>query len=170
MAPNIDIYVLSKIRTAEILYKFLGLYVDRNKSENRKDEQLMIYKLDSNGKSDSDNNYEGEPALTLSNSIKRALDFPRRSFTIYLDSKRNDIDRVILSFTTDDKIIFGLSIDYENESKQNIEKANQLLEELLKNFNCNMGFFSVELPPSRNEKLFIKESKYRHILGKKGFK
>ena len=115
MPPNLDIYGLTKYRDLNTINAFLDLYVDRAASEDRGDEELMLLPLFPDAHPDKLENYDCEPARTLSNIIQRGLDFPRRSFSVYLKSRQSDIHSIILSFTSDNQLILGLSIDYWNE-------------------------------------------------------
>jgi hypothetical protein len=49
-----------------------------------------------------------EPAVTLSHTIRRGLDYARRGFTVYLKPRDPAFERLILRFTTDDQLILGL--------------------------------------------------------------
>lgn len=160
MPPCLDIYAFSHRRDREIIERFIDRYVDRSRSEIRpEEEEIVMLRLDVVDDSpQTPNPYEGEPAKTLSHVIERGLDYPRRSFTFYLSSKQPAIYRVILHFTNDDKIVFGLSIDDEEESDENSERAKKLLNELCLEFGCKLGLITCENPPPRNELAFKKEA------------
>ena len=61
---------------------------------------------------------EWEAAVSLRHVVQRGLDYPRRAFTVYLRSKDPDIQEVTLSFTVDDGLILGVSVDAERGELQ----------------------------------------------------
>ncbi len=156
MPPSLDIYGLTKHRDLNIINAFLDLYVDREASEDRGDEELMMLPLDSSTPTENLEDYDWEPARTLSNIIQRGMDYPRRSFTVYLKSKRADIDQVILSFTADNQLILGLSIDDEGGLSENKDRAVGLLKKSAEQYGCHLGLIMVEQPPPVNEGMFLK--------------
>lgn len=156
MPPNLDIYCLTKRRDADTINSFLDRYVDRVQSEDREGEELMIRKLDAPADSDEMEDYEWEPALTLSHAVWRGLEYPRRAFNIYLKAKRRDIDQAILGFTTDDQLVLGLSIDDE-EKPENLECAKELLFLLAEDYGCHRGLILVEQPPPNSEEMFVRQ-------------
>ncbi len=157
MPPNLDIYCLTKRRDADTINSFLDRYVDRAQSEDREDEELMIRKLDAPADSDGMQDYEWEPALTLSHAVRRGLEYPRRSFNIYLKAKRQDIDQAVLGFTTDDQLVLGLSIDDGEERPENLERAKELLSLLAEDYGCHRGLILVEQPPPDREETFVRQ-------------
>lgn len=157
MPPDLDIYCLTKLRNAETIDRFIDLYVDRVLSEDREDEELMIRRLDV--PLDFDDGYlafEWELAHTLSHSIQRGLDYPRRCFTIYLKSKQIEFTHVILHFTADDHIILGLSIDDAGAQPENLERAKLLLNSLRADYQGERGLILAEHPPPASEQIFKK--------------
>ena len=156
MPPRLDIYGLTKHRELNTINAFLDRYVDRSASKDRGDEELMLLPLDSSAPPDNMEVYDWEPARTLSNIIQRGLDYPRRSFTVYLKSRQPDIDQIILSFTSDNQLILGLSIDDEGGLPENTNRAERLLKELAIQFICHLGLIMVENPPPANEEEFLK--------------
>ena len=128
--------------------------MNREKSEDRENEALMILILDSAANPDGKQLYEWEPAGTLTHIIRRGLDYPRRSFTVYLKPGPADINSVILSFTADNQLILGLSIAVEDESPRHEILAEKLLKNLAEQFQCHLGMFCKEEPPPRDEKDF----------------
>ena len=156
MPPNLDIYGLTKHRNLNTINDFLDLYVDRLASEVRADEELMILPLDASPRVENLEDYDWEPAHTLSNVIERGLAFPARSFSVYLKSKPADLDQIILSFTSDNQLILGFSIDDEGASEDNSDRAERLLNELAAKFCCHLGLVMVEQPPPENEEKFLK--------------
>ena len=96
--------------------------------------------------------YEWEPALTLSHVIKRGLDYPRRSFSVHLQTNRRDIAYGTLSFTVDDQLILGLAVS--EEVPQVIEVAKQLLSKIMEQYQCYLGVVGWEMVPPISEAAF----------------
>ncbi len=154
MSPFLDIYGLTKNRDAATIDRFLDTYVDREASEDRGDEELMLAPLDDSADLGRLEDAEWEPALTLTHSIERGLAYPRRSFTIHLKSKRADINGVILSFTKDDQLVLGLYIDDEGMWAENALRAKALLDQLVEHCRCYLGWIVAEEPPPASEAAF----------------
>lgn len=159
MPPDLDIYGLTKHRDAATIDRFLDTYVDRAKSWDRGDEELMIEPLVPTLPLTDLDAFEWELALTLSHIIERGLAFPRRAFTVYLVAKQADLTRVVLSFTADDQLILGLSIDDEGATPENERRAKELLAQLVEEYACHSGLIVVEAPPPRSEAAFYARAK-----------
>jgi hypothetical protein len=164
LPPDLDIYCLTKLRDAETINLFFDRYIDRIQNEDRGDEELMILKIDADPDSEESQNYEWEPAITLSHAITRGLDRPRRCFTLYLKSQKTEFSRVILSFTTDDKMILGLCIDDAGAKPKNLARAKELLSMMVEEFGGYRGLILVEDPPPDNEEVFQQISEDSHPL------
>lgn len=152
MPPALDIYVFSKARDFETINRFLDLYVDREASEDRGDEELMILPLNVQGDPSNIRDWNWEPARSLTSIIDRGLQYPRRAFTVYLKQRDASLERAILSFSPDDKIIFGVSIDDEGAQAANLERAKGLLHEMVERLKGDAGIIGVEQPPPWTEK------------------
>jgi hypothetical protein len=152
MPPDLDIYGITIHRDKSTINRFIDIYVDRVKSENREDEELMLEPLVSSEKNPEP---EWEPAQTLTHIIELGLDYPRRAFTVSLIARDAEFSRVILSFTTDNQLIVGLSIDDEGMQPANEQKAKELLDQLMQDFQCYAGLIMVESPPPYNESEFL---------------
>lgn len=157
--PYLDIYGLTQHRDAATLDHFLNTYVDRAKSEDRGDEELMMERLLPVPPGTGDDAFEWEPALTLSHIIERGLAFPRCAFTVYLAAKQADQPSVVLSFTADDQLILGLAIDDEGAKPENERRARELLAQLVEEYACHMGLILVEEHPPRSEAAFYERAK-----------
>ena len=164
MPPDIDLYALTKHRDRETIEMFLNSYVDRGVSEDREDEELMMLPLDQEPGDKSFEDYDWEPAKSLSNIVRRGLDYPRRSFTVYLTPNQAGIDRVILSFSSDNQVVLGLSIDDEEESSENVVIAKELLLNLMEKYNCHLGLITVEQPAPVNEEAFRNQMKSPYTI------
>jgi hypothetical protein len=151
MPPELDIYVISEARNFETINRFLDLYVDREASEDRGDEELMILPLDIQGDPSEVRDWDWEPAKSLTSIVERGLQYPRRAFTVYLKQQDASLERAILSFTPDDKVIFGVSIDDEGAKPENLERAKNLLHEMAERLHGHAGLIAVEQPPPWTE-------------------
>lgn len=162
MALDLDIYVLTNLRDRETIDRFVNIYVDREASEDRNDEELMMLPLtevedglQAAARLLSLDEFDWEPALTLSNIIDRGLRYPRRAFAVYLNPIDKSIDQVTLCFTVDNQIVFGLSIDDEGKRLENEKRARKILEELMQQFNSRLGLIIVENAPPFSEIEFL---------------
>lgn len=181
----LDIYGLTPYRNELTINHFIDTFVDRDAAELRLgDEELMLVPLGRKRHATkylSDEvhrealqmdaeyrkqwyEYEWEPALSLANVIKRGLDYPRRSFTAYLPHCRKDLhleNSVIISFTVDDQVIFGLGM---RDTEKNVRRARRdLLPKLIADYKCQMGMVAVEFPPPISESEF-RESKSNGLV------
>jgi hypothetical protein len=151
-AAELNIYRLTNHRDLETINRFIDRYVDREASEDRGDEELMMESLHPDGKPGTSSSFgedeEWEPALTLTHSISRGLDHPRRAFALYLKAKDERLSGAILCFTQDDKLILGLSLE-ESSQSDSIEEAKAILGLLMRQFNCKAGVVAVNTPPPR---------------------
>ncbi|MCB9133889.1 MAG: hypothetical protein H6636_00585 [Anaerolineales bacterium] len=167
MPPLLDVYILTRERNIETLNQFLDLYVDREASMDRGDEELMILPRDCVTAPKEFDEWEWTPALNLKSMIWKGLDYPRRAFTIYLTPAYKNIERVIVAFTQDDQLILGVSIEDEEKSDANLELAKSFLHQLANNFNGIEGFIAWEEPPPILQAEFSSHSQniymWRHI-------
>lgn len=158
MAPNLDIYGITKHRDEATINRFVEKYVDRHASEDRGDEELMLLHNNTTMHSSNPMDYDWEPALTLTHIIHRGLMTPRRAFTVYLSPQDKNLVGIILSFTADNQLVLGLSIDDEGKQIANFEKAKTLLSDLICNFECDAGLILVEEPPPMSKEEFYSKS------------
>jgi hypothetical protein len=147
MPPDLDIYVLSKSRDRDTLERFISTYLDRHVSEMRGDEELMMLPLGATKELLRTDEWEWEPAITLSHILERGLDHPRRAFVVYLKPKDTTLSSVTLAFTADNQIVFGLSIDDEGKKPKNRNLAKRLLQNLAQSFNGHLGLITYEEEP-----------------------
>jgi len=156
--PNLDIYGLTKHRDIETINRFIARHVDRTASEDREGEELMMRPLDMSNDTNTFLSADWEPALTLTNSIQRGLDYPRRSFSIYLTAPQGTEISALLHFTADEQLVLGLSIDDEEALPENEEFAKSLLMVLREEFGCHLGLITFENPPPSSEAEFRAEA------------
>lgn len=146
MPPNLDIYALTTSRDTATLNRFIEEYVDRAASEDRGDEELMMVPLPLKSGEEPDD-WDWEPAQTLTHSIQRGLDYPLRAFTIYMRPKQQGLIGALIAFTTDDLLVLGLSIDYEGAHEEDEERAKALLHYLMEHYHCFLGLMIIDTPP-----------------------
>jgi hypothetical protein len=144
MPPCLDIYVVVD-REREVLEHFLDGYVDRNASEDRGDEELML--LVPGAVPGASEAWEWEPAETLTRIVARGLGQPWRAFCVYLKPRQSTHDGARLACTVDGQVVLGLSLDDPFEDSARIEDARRLLEALAKEFSAKAGFIGCEEPP-----------------------
>ena len=144
MPPNLDVYVVSPARNLETIERFLNAYVDRDASEDRGNEELMLLALDSSGQPSAGDDWDWEPAESLSHIVRRGLEFPRRAFAVYLKPLDATLAGAILAFDIDNQVIFGVSMDDEGAEVENSERAKLLLHDIAKAFGATHGLIAVE--------------------------
>lgn len=146
MPPNLDLYVISSARNQATIEDFLDSFVDREASEDRGDEQLMMLPLGATDPPPKTGDWNWESSRTLSNIIERGLQSPHRAFSVALRSRDTSLCGVWLGFTTDDRVVFGLSIDDEGVKPENLAKAKLLLHRIIDGMQGERGFIGVEMP------------------------
>lgn len=99
--------------------------------------------------------YDWIPAISISNVIDIGLIKPFRGFRFYLDSNQKYIRNVIITFTINGYIIFGLSIDDEIKD---IDFAKKILNNVFNEYQgINGGIFFEEPAP-------LSTKKFSHML------
>ena len=161
MPPDLDVYVLTPSRDKETLERFVNQYVDREKSEDRGDEELMMLPMDVDTavpthKSDLKiEEYDWEPAYTLSHILERGLQTPPRAFAVYLKPIDDTLHQITLCFTVDNQLVLGLSFDDAGMRPENEARAKKLLNVLMAQFKGDLGLITVEEPPPFSTEEFL---------------
>jgi hypothetical protein len=137
--------VISKRRDHASIDRYLQAWLDRAASEDRGDEELMMLPL--NVTPGEVHDWDWEPAVTLSHMIQRGLDRPARAFAIYLQPRETAVDGVTLAFTTDEHVVFGVSVDDPYEGDDRLAFAKELLHRLVEEFDGEAAYIAVEEPP-----------------------
>lgn len=159
MPPFYDIYGLSKQRDKKTIETFLDFYCHQNLIENYVGQgiEIAIYK---NEKYKIEENYI--PVDNLSEVINYGLNHPNIGFAFYIGEKSNykkDIDGIILKFTFDGKIIFGISVE-ENRIAgngmliDNYDKALEIEKSIAVLTNSTKTSIQFEYAPSDDEEEF----------------
>lgn len=154
MPPLYDIYGLSHNRDVETIEKFLDHYCVRDKEEKRTEEEIQVW---------GNSRYGIEeiliPIATLSEVINYGVNNPDHGFVFYISNHlKGDIKSIILKFTYDKKIIFGVSIEEKIyisgnliENKENAIKVLNQIVHLTSSYKSSIQF---EYPPSDDEDEF----------------
>jgi hypothetical protein len=126
---------------------------DVRADEDQGGEELMLLPLGEAEESVQNLEYEWEPAKTLTHTIQRGLDRPRRAFRIYLSSKQPPAVRVYLAFTLDDQLVIGISM-LNDSQQQTLDRASLLLNDLAARYHCSLGLIMVEQAAPLSERAF----------------
>ncbi len=166
MPPFYNIYALSKQRNQIDIEKFLNYFSYRNEIENRSGQEIIALE---------NANDKNEIRLPI-NVLREVLEFGVKNsdycFVFYInDNLKEDIKEVILKFTSDRQIIFGVSI----ESKKIIEDGSLVdnydraceLEKLLSDIAAtSKTSIQIEYAPADNEEEFDEDIHYWKAVNK----
>ncbi|NOS92452.1 MAG: hypothetical protein HOP30_11055 [Cyclobacteriaceae bacterium] len=179
MPPFYDIYGLSKRRDKQTIETFLDFYCHRELIENYQgqDVEIAIYKNDKYGV-----NEEFVPVDNLSEVINYGLSHPDCGFAFYVGAKSNykkDIGSLILKFTFDGKMIFGVSIEEKrlidgDKLIDNYDAALEIEKTIVELTNSIKTSIQLEYAPSDDEEEFDRDiemwrkmnEEKRKIIGK----
>ncbi|PWV87368.1 hypothetical protein DFQ01_1612 [Paenibacillus cellulosilyticus] len=151
--PDYDLYVLSSLRDRNSLNNFINRFSDRQSCEDLKDEELMILPHGiSDDVSTNFDEYDWVPAVDISNVVEIGMKKPFKGFRFYLNSKEDYISKLILSFTTDGYVIYGLSIDSELKDVANLRNV---LNDLFNDFQGISGGIFLEESAPLSSKRFL---------------
>lgn len=149
MPPFYDIYGLSQKRDKETIEVFLNYFCYREKEENRSSGEGIFLE-----------NEEFIPVNTLSQVIDYGIKNPNWVFAFYLNKYFKNVESVILCFTNDNQIVFGVSVEVNRiENGQlidNADKCDQLAEAIAVLTSAHKTIMGVELPPPRSKRTFLK--------------
>jgi hypothetical protein len=152
MPPHYDIYGLSKQRDRVTVEKFLNHFSFREKIENRVGQEIIV---------DKNEKYEIVeiiiPVSTLSEVINVGFENLNFGFSFYVSNNlKEKISCIVLKFTFDGKIIFGVSIEENRVNSDgsltdNYDKAfeiEKMISELTNSIKTSIQF---EHGPSDDE-------------------
>ncbi|MEA5428431.1 hypothetical protein [Arcicella lustrica] len=155
MPPYYDIYGLSKQRDKKTIEKFLNHFSDRDKIEIREGQEIMVYKNEK---------YDIEETCISINTLTEVIDYglkkQNHGFVFYIsDNLKEEINGIILKFTFDKKIIFGVSIEEKIRLKNknlidNYNKALEIEKVILELTNASKTSIQFEYGPSDDEEEF----------------
>ena len=133
MPPFNDIYVVTSDRSENCIHKFLSRYADLTTENERTDFSIIVA-----GKE------EAVETGTLADTIAYGLSDKLRSFALYFNSAVRELKSVMLFFTSDEKLVLGLSVEYDSDSD---EEAERVLAMLKTEFKTTLGAIAFENPP-----------------------
>lgn len=155
MPPYYDIYGLSLQRDKETVERFLNHFANRDKIEDRESQEIAVYKNEK---------YKTEETWTSIRTLTEVIDFglkhPNFGFAFYIgDNLKEGINHIILKFTFDGKIIFGISVEEHrivNDTKliDNYDKALEVEKKIAELTNSNKTSIQFEYPPANDEEEF----------------
>lgn len=155
MPPYYDIYGLSKQRDKTTVEKFLNYFSIREKIENREGQEIAVYK---NEKFKTEETWKA--IRTLTEVIDFGLENENFGFAFYIgDNLKEGINHIILKFTFDGKIIFGISveenkIDDNGNLIDNYDKALEVEKAIAELTNSTKTSIQFEYAPSDDEDEF----------------
>lgn len=131
MPPFYDIYGFSRKRDSELIEKFLDKFAFRKSIETWEGCELEIFENEKYSVKE-----KKVSVNTLTEVIAYGINNPNHGFSFYLgsDGLKEDIKSLILKFTYDSSIIYGLSIEENKEYGNGNYKRALELETILKDF------------------------------------
>jgi hypothetical protein len=140
----LDIYVCTAERNPATLERFVSKYADLSKDGVRNDFEVRLTGSE-----------EGFRSGTLAETLAHGLAYPDRAFTLYLENKYPEHQRVMVYFSPHGRLLLGLSVEEEvPEGTPNDAAAEQVLQELRQAFSTAHGLIAFELPPEEADKEF----------------
>jgi hypothetical protein len=109
MPLHYDIYCLSENRNKKTIEEFLDYFSFRNKIENRDNQEISII-----GNKEYNIKESWIPIRTISEVIDYGIENSNIGFAFYIgDNLKKGISHIILKFTFDKKMIFGICVQEE---------------------------------------------------------
>lgn len=155
MPPYYDIYGLSYQRDKTTVERFLDYFSIREKIENKEGQDICVYK---NEKYNIDKRIIN--INTLTEVIKYGIDNENWGFVFYIgDHLKDGINHIILKFTYDGKIIFGISVAEQILKENgnlidNYKKALEIERSIAMITNSIKTSIQFEYAPSDDEEEF----------------
>ena len=152
MPPYYDIYGLSKQRDKKTIETFLNYFANRDKNEDREGQEIAVY---------NNEKYNTEETWTAITTLTEVIDFGLENknfgFAFYIgDNLKEGINHIILKFTFDSKIIFGISVEENRISDNgklidNYDKALEIEKSIAELTNSAKTSIQFEYAPSDDE-------------------
>jgi hypothetical protein len=152
MPPYYDIYGLSKQRDKKTIETFLNYFANRDKIEDREGQEIAVY---------NNEKYNTEETWTAITTLTEVIDFGLENknfgFAFYIgDNLKEGINHIILKFTFDSKIIFGISVEENRISDNgklidNYDKALEIEKSIAELTNSAKTSIQFEYAPSDDE-------------------
>jgi len=114
MPPCYDVYGISKKRDKETINRFVEYFCDRDQIESQTGCEIFVNENEKYNIPE-----ESIEVSKLSDVIEYGILNKTKGYSYYLDS-RDDYIGVLLKFTYDSKIIFGVSIEEKTVRKSGI--------------------------------------------------
>lgn len=148
MAPCLDVYSLSRRRDRATIDRFIKTYADRAEFDSRTNEQLMVLPIGSvtDENEMTSDEWDWLEINSLSDAIDVGLRHPHRAFTLYL-SPRGSWRGAELSFTTDGRVIFGVSIEDAMHNPLVLAEANDAMTQLWSETEGDRAWIACDQPP-----------------------
>jgi hypothetical protein len=153
MPPFLDVYGLTRQRNRVTVDRFLDVYVDRDRSEDRAGEEREVYRPMYPG-SLKKLTSRWEPSISLANLVEKGLDCKDCAFSVYLQSRYPKTRGALLAFTIDGMLVLGLAVDDPMGRPEPLQIARKLLKQITAEFDCHLGFIGAEHPPPLSESDF----------------
>lgn len=157
MPPFYDIYGLSKKRDKETIERFLEHFTHRDLIEDREGQEIFGMPNKKYGQEDF-----SIPVKTLSEVIQFGIDNPNVCFCFYMGTRTNlksGIGDVLLKFTFDAKVIFGVAIEdtillEDGSLASNFPYALKVKEQIEALTGAHKSSIQFEYAPSNDEEEF----------------
>jgi hypothetical protein len=155
MPPCYDIYGLSRHRDKKTVERFLNYFAIRDKIEDREGQEIAVYK---NEKYKTEESWT--PISTLTQVIDFGLENQNFGFAFYIgDNLKEGINHIILKFTFDGKIIFGISVEEKRlidggKLIDNYDSALEIEKTIADLTNSSKTSIQFEYAPSDDEEEF----------------
>lgn len=148
MPPCLDVYALTRERNRACIDRFLARFVDHDRSRDGIGGELMVLPL---GREDDEDSlplaaWDYVQVSSLDEVIDLGLDVPCRAFRVYLPSS-GPWKQAILSFTTDCRLIVGVSVDDPLGLPGPRSEASQLMADLVDLVDGEHGWVVAEEAP-----------------------
>lgn len=149
MPPFYDIYGLSNQRDKETIDKFINYFCYRDDVEYLGEDSGIFVR------SSDECNEDFIPLSTLTDVIEWGLNNPTKGFSFYLHKGFKTVKGLILTFTYDSKMVFGVSIEYNEivngKLINNASLCDVLANKVSEVTNSYKTLIGLELPPPRSE-------------------
>lgn len=146
----LNVYVLTARRDRPTLETFLSAVVDRGASEDLAGTDLMMVPLGHGGALDpSFDGWEWRPCASLDEAIQIGLGPPSRAFTIPMTASLAGLHHPTLTFTRDDRLVFGVAVEDDDEAA--LPAARVILADMMMELGGTCGLVVAEHPPPLDE-------------------
>ncbi len=157
--PNYyDIYGFSEQRDRKTIETFLSYFSYIEDNENIEKQEIVVYKNEK---------YNTEETWTQITTLTEVIDFGLQNqnfgFSFYIgENLKQEINHIILTFTFDGKIIFGISVQKDRKANNgklidNYDKALEIEKIMVELTNSIKTSIQFEYPPSSDEEEFDRD-------------